>query len=136
MPDDPDYLSPRNGVQGHSPIHGAEYHTNGPLSSLSPNQNAPCAVCYATTREGVMMIPAKIECPSSWTREYYGYLVSEWKNNFRSMFICVDLDAETIDGEEADTGGTPFHNTEATCNGLECPPYDPERELTCVVCTK
>ena len=29
-----------------------------------------------------------------------------------------------------------FYHTEAGCNGLSCPPYDPEKELACAVCTK
>ena len=35
-------------------------------------QNVPCAVCYTGTRVTVMMIPAKIHCPSGWTVEYTG----------------------------------------------------------------
>ena len=29
-----------------------------------------------------------------------------------------------------------FYHVEANCNGMLCPPYDPQKELTCAVCTK
>ncbi len=32
-------------------------------------------------------------------------------------------------------GGALFFHVEAECGGMQCPPYDPEKELTCVVCT-
>ena len=44
MPDDPEYgLAYRAGVQGRSPVGGAEYKE--PLVSGHHNRNVPCAVC-------------------------------------------------------------------------------------------
>ena len=65
MPDDPDYLSYQPGVQGYSYVFGAEYETylGGPLSAVH-DHNVPCAVCYASTRVAVTMIPAKIHAVS------------------------------------------------------------------------
>ena len=105
------------------------------------NFNVPCAVCYATTRAAAMMIPAKTTCPQSWTREYYGYLMSAYKGrsthpHYRTMFECVDKDPDSIPGSAADTDGALFYHVEANCNGMPCPPYDPQKELNCVVCTK
>jgi hypothetical protein len=57
---------------------GAEYQFRENLNSHLNNYNVPCAVCYVSTRTSVLMIPAKTQCPSSWTREYYGYLTSEY----------------------------------------------------------
>jgi len=58
-PDDPDYLRYNSGVQGYSSMYGTEYQSHhGPLSAVN-NHNVPCAVCYASAREAVMMIPAK-----------------------------------------------------------------------------
>ena len=37
------------------------------------------------------MMPAKYTCPSGWTREYFGYLMSECNNHYRSQFSCVDF---------------------------------------------
>ena len=43
---------------------------------------------------------------------------------------------EAIPGLLADTNGALFYHAEATCNGLSCGPYNTEKELNCVVCTK
>ena len=137
LPEDPDYLTGRNGVQGYSPLKGAEYEAAGgqPFRHLH-NHNVPCAVCYASTRVAMLMIPAKTQCPSSWTLEYVGYLMTEAYTHHRSMFSCMDKDAVSIHGGEGNTDGALFYHVEATCNGILCPPYDTQRELTCAVCTK
>ena len=49
---------------------------------------------------------------------------------------CVDKDSESIPGSVANTNGALFLHIEATCNGIPCPPYDPQKELTCAICTK
>jgi len=65
MPDDPDYLRYDPGVQGYNYVYGVEYETSGqPLSAVNEH-NVPCAVCYASTRVAVTMIPAKTRCPDS-----------------------------------------------------------------------
>ena len=83
------------------------------------------------------MIPAKIVCPTSWTVEYVGYLMTDYydhKNNV--VYECVDKDAESIDGSAGDIGGAFFYFVKTTCTGLPCPPYVNNRVITCVVCTK
>ena len=52
------------------------------------------------------------------------------------MFECVDKNAEVVDGEGHNTNGAVMFHVEARCTGIECPPYDPAKELTCAVCTK
>ena len=137
MPHNPQYGRYGPGVQGYSPIYGTEYHTRGgPFPETIVQHNAPCAVCYVSTRVTALMLPARMECPTSWTLEYSGYLMSAYKNSHRTTFECVDSDPDTIPGSSADTNGVLLHHTEATCNGLPCGPYDPEKELTCAVCTK
>ena len=139
MPENPDYLNYWPGVQGHSPVYGTEYQTyTGPLGNVH-DHNAPCAVCYASTRVAVIKIPAKTQCPSTWTLEYSGYLMSAYatSEHYRTMFECVDKNPDSLSGSAANTDGTQFLHTEATCNyGIPCPPYDPQKELTCAVCTK
>ena len=136
LPSTPEYSTYQPGVQGHSPIYGTEYETSTlPIPGLN-NHNVPCAVCLTTQRETVLMIPARMTCPSSWTLEYSGYLMTEYYNYHRKASACVDKNAETVRGESANTNGALFHYTEVVCNGIECPPYDPEKELTCAVCTK
>ena len=62
--------------------------------------------------------------------------MTEYYTHYRSMFACVDKDIESIPGGSGDENGALFYHVEATCNGILCPPYDTERELTCAVCTK
>lgn len=134
MPFNPDYLSVRNGEQNQSPLEGAEYAQ--PLRKSSAELNAPCTVCSVASRNQVLMIPGKIYCPSSWTREYYGYLMSEGKHTHRSSFACIDIAQEGIPGSWGHTSASDLWHVEARCNGVPCPPYDPQKEITCVVCTK
>ena len=134
MPLDPQYtLSYQAGVRDHNYVYGTEYQH--PLRGSS-DHNVPCAVCYVSTRETVLMIPAKTSCPTSWTREYYGYLMSQYRDFHRTLYECVDKDQESLPGSHANTNGALFYHVEASCNGMPCPPYDPQKELNCVVCTK
>ena len=139
LPNDPDHLQYRSGVQGWSPVAGVEYvYTGFPsLSSLSAH-NVPCAVCYVATRSVAVMVPAKTRCPTDWTVEYVGYLMAEYYNrNSRTMYECVDKDPESVPGLNAASNPRAFlYLVEPYCNGLSCPPYDAEKELTCVVCTR
>ena len=134
MPLDPEYtLQYRSGVQGHNYVYGTEYQS--PIRG-SHDHNVPCAVCSATTRAHVLMIPAKTSCPTSWNREYYGYLMSQYRDRNPSMYECVDKDQESVPGSHANTNGALFHHVEASCNGMQCPPYNDYKELNRVVCTK
>ena len=141
MPDDPDQLQYNSGVQGWSYVAGVQYWY-GTMPSLSSNNyhNVPCAVCYVATRSVSVMIPAKTQCPTHWTLEYIGYLMSEYhnrNNGGRTMYECVDKDPESVPGLDASSDPTAFFGlVEPYCNGLSCPPYDAEKELTCVVCTR
>ena len=140
LPEQPQYSNYTAGTQsGQAFLYGAEYQTrnnaNSPLHSLH-DHNVPCAVCYTSTRETVLMIPAQLSCPSSWTREYYGYLMAERYDHHRSTFECVDQSPQTILGSSANTNGALFYHTEVKCNGISCPPYDTQKEVMCVVCTK
>jgi len=137
LPNDPDYLTYRDGAQSsRSYLYGAEYETNdGPLSAVNEH-NVPCAVCYASTRGTVLMIPGKTVCPSSWIREYYGYLMSEYHSHPRSKYECMDQSPQSIPGSVGNIDGALFYHVEATCTGIACPPYTNGRELTCAACTK
>ena len=138
LPDNPDYLQYEAGVQNFSPVYGVEYQPyGGPLASVH-RHDMPCAVCFASARETVLMIPAKTQCPSSWTLEYTGYLMAErvHPNHYRSMFECVDNHPESVPGSAGAIDPALLTHTEAVCTNLPCPPYDPQKELTCAVCTR
>ena len=137
LPKDPEYSSYRPGVQNLSPIYGAEYETHDqpPLGHVNQH-NAPCAVC-CTSRSTHFMLPGKNTCPTTWTMEYSGYLMTAYHGHHRKTYECIDKDPESIPGSANNTDGALFYHVEATCQwGLPCPPYDAEKELTCAVCTK
>ena len=146
MPNDPEYSSYISGVQGYSSVYGTEYEaptvTSGTeyeaptVTSGRDQHNAPCAVCDVPNKSRVLMIPAKLTCPSGWTREYNGYLMTENSIHKRTMYTCVDHIMESVPGSENHTNGSHFYHTEAHCNGVACPPYNNYKELTCVVCSK
>lgn len=137
MPPDPQYSSYRLGVQGHHYMYGAEYEQPVGYTSTKQNHNAVCAVCFTSTRVTVLMVPAKTSCPTSWTKEYQGYLMAEHRNNKgRSTFICVDNTFESVPGSQNHVEVTDLYNVEAACSGMPCPPYVDYKELTCAVCTR
>ena len=144
LPEQTQYSTFTTGTQnGRAYLYGAEYQTGspysadiGPLHSVTQH-NVPCAVCYTSARGTVVMIPAQLTCPSSWTREYYGYLMANRNNHYRTMFECIDHSPQTVPGSSAETDGSLFFHTEVKCNyEISCPPYDTQKEVTCVVCTK
>ena len=72
--------------------------------------------------------------------EYAGWLMSEhYSNKGRTMYVCLDKDAEELRGEEANTYGALMYHAVAGCTaryGIPCPPYVNRKDLACAVCTK
>lgn len=139
LPKVPKYDKYKDGYQSHSYIYGTEYEVSGfnPFKNSLHDHDAPCAVCYVSSRATQLMIPARNDCPSAWTEEYHGYLMSERHNHKQSRnFICVDRDAEFVHGSRANVDGALLYLVEGQCGSLPCLPYVGGRELTCAVCTK
>ena len=140
VPKVPLYSNYDPGVQGFSYLHGVEYEVPNAIDSNLHDDNVPCAVCYASNRSTVLMVPARNSCPSSsWTLEYSGYIMTQsnnWGDQYRTTYECVDKNAESIPGSAPNSNAAFFYTVEATCNGIPCPPYDTEKELTCAVCTR
>jgi hypothetical protein len=136
LPNNPEYLSANSPANDRAPLQGVEMEENvGNL--ILANQNLPCAVCYTPTRSTMFMIPAWTHCPASWTKEYVGYIMTEYKGNRRLQHVCVDQNTEVVPGEARNTNGALLHYVNVACNtGLQCPPYSSTNELTCTVCTK
>ncbi len=135
LPNDPQYTLPFiNGVQNYSPLLPIEYQ----LTIKNIGHDIPCAVCMVSTKNLVLMVPAKTSCPSGFTREYYGYIMAErvHEAHKRSMFECVDKDLDSVHGSQhlSYYGGL-YGHVEAVCNALPCPPYNNYKELNCAVCT-
>ena len=142
LPDVPEFLNTTSGIQElRTRLYGAEYETvDSPTPDLDSlkDHNVPCSACHTSARGDVIMIPGRVTCPDSWTREYYGYLMAEYHNHHRNSFECVDVvNAETVPDSAVSHNGALFYFTElASCNGINCPPYSEGSELACVVCTK
>ena len=147
LPNDPQPLETTPGVQGdRAKLYGVDYHfTETSILTNVKTHNPPCAVCYTSQRETVLMLPAKPICPSSWTLEYAGYLVTEHPSHNNRIFECIDKDSECIPSSIGwiNPSGSPpyggfFYFTEvANCAaGIPCPPYSEGMELSCAVCTK
>ena len=136
LPLDPNYLKTFSGNQNWAYMYGAEYEQTNVLVANSHNTDVVCAVCHVPTRNVVYMLPAKYTCPTGWTREYYGYLMSERYTHHRSTFSCVDHSLTPAAGSNQDHNGFLFYPVEGVCGSLPCPHYDQSKELSCAVCTK
>ncbi|XP_028411428.1 collagen alpha-3(IV) chain-like [Dendronephthya gigantea] len=139
MPLDPIYEKVKAGNQGYSYLYGVEYEMNlhGPLfpNNLHDHE-ATCAVCEAENRGSQLMIPARNVCPSGWTLEYKGYLMSDHISHKRTEFICVDSNPDAVQGTQSNLNGGLLYVVESHCGSLPCLPYVQGNELTCAVCTK
>ena len=138
---DPNFLTPISGTQNRALMYGAEYETDADSKSHVhgvDETDVPCAVCYASNRTAVYMVPAKYTCPTGWTREYYGYLMAAHYGSgyARTQYTCVDTAFKSVAGSSANQNGFLFYFTEGRCGSLPCPPYDNTKELSCAVCTK
>ncbi len=135
MPNEPQYiLSYIPGTQGKSYMYGAEYEDT--VTPGRHNHNAQCAVCLVSDKEVSLMIPARGSCPSGWTREYYGYLMSEHIQQKRTEYVCVDSAMDAVPGSQNHISAGHLYHVEGHCDGVSCPSYNNYKELNCVVCTK
>ena len=84
------------------------------------------------------MVPAKYTCPSGWTREYYGYLISQYHTHAgKNQFTSFDNAFRKVsDSHSTRYEALTFYFVEARCGVLPCPKYDNTKELSCAVCTK
>ena len=120
-------------------VYSAEYqvHDFSPYAGKH-DHDVPCAVCRTTNRGSVMMIPAKMNCPAGWTKEYNGFLMAEYWKHHSSEFVCVDRNPEIRAGSITNKDGALFYPAAGSCGygNLPCKPYKEGVELTCVVCSK
>ena len=146
MPDNPDYpaeaidISSSPASQFKNTVQGLEYEVDyslpgNPLTDVH-NHNTPCAVCFVPTRDTTIMVPAKTVCPSSWTREYYGFLMSDYDGNYRTSYTCLDIAPEPVPGTVSNSNPSLLYHSVTDCHGIACPPYENNRMLGCVVCTR
>ena len=133
MPDDADYFP--NHTHGALTMNAVEF-SNHP--SVEYNCYATCAVCYISTRSTVMMIPAKLKCPTNWTSEYKGYLMTDI--SYHSQHVCADESLKCMETSHI------HHNRNyelytlyvdcSSLDGFNCPSYSSQNAITCVVCSR
>ena len=139
LPKDPEYF-PGDTLKSHQgTLWGIRYEVYGPSSVPLSNRlglEVPCAACYVE-RPTILTIPGRHSCPTGWTLEYNGYLMSEITENNRPRkdTICADRIGESAKKY------APFPSVNYLMNvhcdtGLTCPPYAADKPLTCAVCTK
>ena len=101
---------------------GAQYRALGQPFQTKHAHNIPCAVCCTSIRSKLLVIPAKLSCPTNWTIEYNGYLMES--DDIHTLFECIDGQSESVPGLNGDDcGNGQYYHMEATCNSLNCPPY-------------
>ena len=128
---DPEYVNSTNISQKKAYMYGAQYDSG----HSAYNQDIPCAVCYAN-RSTVHMIPAKFTCPSGWTKEYHGYLMTSLGYQPKVEYMCVDKTFKGAIRRSKIDKGLLLYPVEVKCQSLPCPPFNATMDMMCVLCTK
>ena len=116
---------------------GVSSYSGYPFRRNLHNHEAPCIVCLVKSRSSMLMMPARNDCPSGWTEEYHGYLMTSYYNHRNQKdFVCVNKDPEYVLGTNGNKDGVLLYFVEGGCGSLPCTPYVLHRELKCAVCTK
>lgn len=151
MSDDPEYGprwdSPKfaQGIQAYiGAVKYKYWESDTQKAKTNHNGRVPCAACEAGDNRGsIITIPGKKHCPTDWSKEYSGYLVSEgtlWGDHYRTTFECLDENAQRVAGQTPADEAAMFFHVAVNCHGkgslAHCPPYQHGREISCVVCTK
>lgn len=115
MPEDPEYtLASKSGREGRAYVHGVEYE-GLTIEAGRSSHNIPCVVCSVSARNSVITITEKSSCPSGWTGEYEGFLMSGNGESSGAMYSCVDMSMAFIPGSQSDEPGGQFWHVEAGC---------------------
>ena len=134
LPPDPEFG--RTSAADLGRMYGAEFDENF-FHPNAASEDVPCAVCRVKLASSVIMIPGKTTCNSGWTKEYHGYLGSNYHDyKAAGTFVCIDIQPEFLTGGGVDHNGKLFYSVIAKCGALQCPPYKNDHPLTCVVCSK
>jgi len=80
----------------------------------------------------ISLVGHKRNANPSWT-SWLKVIHHEWASG---LFECLDSSPELVPGSTSNIGGAAFTHVETVCRGIPCPPYDRNKEITCIVCTK
>ena len=76
LPRNPKYDRYRDGNQLTGYVFGTEYEVNSyngyPFRRSLHDHEAPCVVCFVKSRGSMLMMPARSDCPSGWTKGIMG----------------------------------------------------------------
>ena len=131
LPTDPEYNDSINTTQKKAYMYGAQFDNS--IDIL--NHDIPCALCYANHSTS-LMIPAKFTCPSGWTNEYYGYLMTSLGYQSKVEYMCVDKAFKNTKRRSKVDKGLLLYPVEVKCQSLPCPPFNATTDMMCVLCTK
>jgi hypothetical protein len=120
-------------------LYGVEMQTSGyGLATLAGfvNYDMTCAVCRVDNATQTIWVPGTTNCPSGWTKQYSGYIMSDHYTQRKSEFVCVNA-TPIAAGSNANSGGPYWYPTETEMGALvNGAPYVQDREVTCCVCTQ
>ena len=129
LPNDPDHLQYQSEVQGYGHIGGVQYWCAGfPLFSSLNHHNVPCAVWYVATRSDSVLLTGQW---SMWGISRLKIVII-FVPHLNVLINILNQFQDYVYSVPA----AYFALVEPLCNGLSCAPYDDEKELTCVVCTR
>ena len=151
LPEDPQWgihIAGLHSLKHEGRVYGVEYElwrnagtsTNNVFdwgSNELTSRGAPCALCYVENRSTVVMMPARTQCPTGWTAEYGGYIVSQaHESRKRGGYYCWDGAPEIASGSGVNKDQSVIYPVEVECGSLPCSVFTNGRELTCKVCSK
>ena len=138
LPLDPQWNQKKNtNPSEYSGLYGAEYDAESFFVAHGEGNDVPCSVCRNNAHSTNIMIPARTECYVGWKKAYGGDLAGQQDNNAGAgEFVCVDSSPETMNGGSHAYHGKLFYPVKAECGSLECPPYENNKVVSCVVCMK
>ncbi|CAC5412291.1 unnamed protein product [Mytilus coruscus] len=116
LPHDPEFIQ-GDSPGGYATLNGSEYQTIISVI-IYITMMCLCAVCRAITKSSVRLAAGADG------------------HDAASEYVCVDHQAQYIEGGGADHNGKLFYKVGAKCGSLPCPPYFDMAPMSCVVCSK
>lgn len=107
--------------------------------NISSDEAISCAQCFVDERTSPTIFAGRTTCPSEWTLEYRGYIMSKDIKSRKGDLICVDIDSRPSELEVLVSARTDKPNylsdVKLSCGTLPCNKYENNKLLPCVVCT-
>ncbi|PVD19674.1 hypothetical protein C0Q70_20164 [Pomacea canaliculata] len=116
-----------------STVYGTEYQ----VSNRPENEfDVLCAVCFISNSTANIMVPGTNTCPTGWSSEYTGFLMSGFDGHGGSTeIICVNSKLEGLIDTSANGNGSRLYPTDYICDRPPCH-YPSSNTMPCAVCTK